>query len=183
MLPRSLCLSRVPSTHASRCLSSLHPPRLTPASSIWPPCLLLLLVATVWAMPRVRRPVETALERDAAAGTGEVPLIQITPAHRRQQHLLGRRRRDAVLAHVPGVHEPAVRAAVAKARQVFGVRITQQAAQALGAPPLLTPLWCRWVLKRLPMPRREQSAHGGARPKKPANRAMRIRILVLRFFF
>jgi hypothetical protein len=130
-----------------------------------------------------RQPVETALERDAAAGTGEVTLIQIALAHRRQQRLLGHRRRDAVLAHVPGVHEPAVRAAVAKARQVFGVRITQQAAQALGAPPLLTPLWCRWVLKRLPMPRREQSAHGGARPKKPANRAMRIRILVLRFFF
>lgn len=55
-----------------------------------------------------RRPVETALERDAAAGTGEVPLIQITPAHRRQQCLLGRHRRDAVLAHVSGVHEPAV---------------------------------------------------------------------------
>jgi hypothetical protein len=149
------------------------------SSCLWPqfePC-----------MPRrhgeqERRPVETALERDAAAGTGEVPLIQITPAHRRQQCLLGRHRRDAVLAHVSGVHEPAVRAAVAKARHVFSMRITQQAALALDAPPPLTPLWYRWVPKRLPMPRREQSAHGGARLKKPAKRAMRIRILVLRFF-
>lgn len=81
-----------------------------------------------------RRRVEAALERDTAAGAGEVPLADLAPAHPRQHRLPGRRRRGAVLAHVPGVREPAVRAAVAEARQLGGVHVAQQAAQGLGAP-------------------------------------------------
>ena len=81
-----------------------------------------------------RRRVEAALERDAAAGTGEVPLSKLAPAHPRQHRLLRRRGGGAVLAHVPGIREPAVRAAVAESRQLGGVHVAQQAAQGLGAP-------------------------------------------------
>ncbi|ONM37006.1 hypothetical protein ZEAMMB73_Zm00001d043103 [Zea mays] len=81
-----------------------------------------------------RQPVETALERDAAAGTGEVTLIQIALAHRRQQRLLGHRRRDAVLAHVPGVHEPAVGPEEAANAEAGAERTRRCEAEEAGEP-------------------------------------------------
>lgn len=84
-----------------------------------------------------RRRDEAALERDAAARACQVPLAELAPPHPRRR----RRRRGgghAVLAHVPGVREPPVRAAVAEARHLGGVRVAQHAAQGLraGALPL-----------------------------------------------
>jgi hypothetical protein len=47
------------------------------------------------------------------------------------------------------------------------VRVAQYAGQGLGVTPAVV------VLEMLSTPRREQSAHGGARPKKRANLVMR----------
>lgn len=123
--------------------------------------------APAWGARRAES--RTRLERDAAAGASEVPLAELAPAHPRQQRLPGRRRRGAVLAHVPGVREPAVLAAVAEARQLGGVRVAQHAAQGLGAADATV----RVALEEAVDAEAGASAQGGARPKKAANLEMR----------